>query len=347
MIWLQFSARWSRISVTAVGLSVVLLFGVLDYVSGSEISVSIIYLIPIAAVAWLSGIAAGSVVSVMAAICYLTAILLEDHGYSHPSIPYWNALVRLGFFFVMAGSLSSLRWTRERREELRQFIIHDLRSPLANVMTGLSILRESYDDRLNEQQQGLVEMCLVSCTRMLTLINSLLDLGRLERGSMPIVREDVPAADLCNAALSQVRLWARQKEVEFEDFAPPDVVVRADVELTTRVIVNLLSNAVRYAPEGSVVNLRAAPHDASHVAFSVQDQGAGIPEEWAEKIFDAYTQVDDGRPVVGSGSGLGLTFARRAVQAQGGRIWMKSNPDDGTTVTFTIPIAKNAKRGSA
>lgn len=336
---LRFTARGSPVFVTGAGLLIVLLFGVVDYVTGPQISFSIFYLIPIAAVSWLVGAAGGLTTSVVAAACFLLAILLGPREYAHPSIPYWNALVRLGFFFIVTVSLTSLRGARERREELSRFVVHDLRSPLANVMTGLSILREDEGNKLDDQQKGFVEMCLVSCTRMLTLINSILDLARLEKGGMPLHRENVPAADLCTAALNQIRLWARQKKVRLEEFVPDNIVVRADVEVTERVIVNLLSNAVKYAPEDSVVAIRVDAHDASSVAFSVQDQGAGIPQEWAERVFDAYAQVEVGQPATGASSGLGLTFSRRAVQAQGGQIWMTSAPNAGTTVTFTLPAA--------
>lgn len=347
MNWLRFIARRSAVAVTATGLLLVLILGVIDYVTGPEISFSIFYLIPVAAASWVVGVAAGIAMSVLAAISFLMAILLEQREYAHPSIPYWNALVRLGFFFIVAFSLSSLRTARNRREELGQFIVHDLRSPLANVMTGLSILQEDYDKKLDEQQKRFVEMCMVSCTRMLTMINSMLDLTRLENDRMPLHRKNVPAIDLSTAALNQVQLWSRQKNVRLDESVPNDISVYADAEVTVRVIVNLLSNAVKHAPDGSVVTITVERQDTSHVAFTVRDEGAGVPEEWAEKIFDAYTQVDLGQPGTSAGSGLGLTFSRRAVQAQDGEIWMKSSPNAGTAVTFTLPAGSEPERASA
>lgn len=129
MNWLRSMARRSPVFVTGTGLLIVLLFGLVDYLTGPEISFSTFYLIPIAAVSWLVGVSGGLVTSIAAAAVFLLAILLGPHEYAHPSIPYWNALVRLGFFLVVTVSLTSLKGARERREELSQFVVHDLRSP--------------------------------------------------------------------------------------------------------------------------------------------------------------------------------------------------------------------------
>lgn len=340
---LRFREAVSATSVTAVGLVLVAALGVVDYITGPEISFSIFYLIPIALVSWVVGLAAGLITSALAAVSYLAALLMESREFSHPSIPFWNAVVRMGFFFVVTVSLASLRHAIDRQEELRQFIIHDLRSPLANVMTGLQILRDDTGQQLDDRQQGFVEMCLVSCTRMLTLINSLLDLSRLERNGMPLNRDAVEAFAICESALNQVRLWAMQRNVRLDAHVPDDAVVHADAELTERVLVNLLSNAVKHAPDGSVITLRVAEHHGKHLAFSVEDEGAGIPRELTEKVFETYAQVDTSGTGFLDGTGLGLAFSRKAVEAQGGRIWMKSAPDAGTIVTFTLPRATESR----
>jgi signal transduction histidine kinase len=114
--------------------------------------------------------------------------------------------------------------------------------------------------------------------------------------------------------------------------------VYADPMMTVRVLVNLLSNAIKFSKPGSVVTVRAAPAEADKIAFSVIDQGQGIPQAWAGKVFDKFVNKADTRKVMGSvGSGLGLAFCRLAVEAQGGRIWLESEEGKGTTVTFTLP----------
>jgi signal transduction histidine kinase len=107
--------------------------------------------------------------------------------------------------------------------------------------------------------------------------------------------------------------------------------------MTTRVLVNLLSNAIKFSRPESVVTVRAAPDEANKIAFSVIDQGQGISQAWAGKVFDKFVQADARKAVGSVGSGLGLTFCRLAVEAQGGRIWLESEEGKGTTVTFTLP----------
>ena len=336
---LRYLGRRSRASVTMLGILLVALLGIVDYATGSEFSFSIFYLLPISMVAWFVGFPAGALMSVLAAIGYLTDSIGRDL-YSHASIPYWNTLVRLGFFFIVASALSSLRATRNRREELLQFIIHDLRLPLTNVMTGLEILHDDADARLDPEQKNFVEMCMASCTRMLTLINSLLDLPRLQRRRMFIKTEPVQAEHLCSTALNQVRLLAKQKGITFREEYPDEaIMVHADPAVTIRVLENILSNAVKFSPEDSTVTIRVYERESGTIAFGIHDEGDGIPVEWSETVFDTYAQGDNHGSTVLAGSGLGLTFSRYALEAQRGRIWLDSGKETGTTITFSLPKA--------
>jgi signal transduction histidine kinase len=121
------------------------------------------------------------------------------------------------------------------------------------------------------------------------------------------------------------------------DFSEPGLKLCADPDLTNRVIVNLLANAIRVSqPEASVV-VKAGRMDDDRVWVSITDSGPGIPEKWLNKVFDKFSQIDARKTGGFKGSGLGLAFCRRAVEAQGGRIWLDSKINMGTTVTFTLP----------
>jgi signal transduction histidine kinase len=175
----EYLSKQSESSVKALGFVLIVLLGVIDYLTGPELSFSIFYLLPISLVAWLVGRRAGVVVSGAGATSWLIADLLARPTYSHPAIPFWNATVRLGFFLVVTYALSELKASTNRQEELGQFIVHDLRSPLANVITGLQTIQDIAGEKMDAVQRDLVERCMTSCNRMLTLINSLLDLPRL------------------------------------------------------------------------------------------------------------------------------------------------------------------------
>lgn len=308
-----------------------------DYLTGSEFSFSIFYLIPISLVAWFIDRETGVIMSILGAACWLTVDLLTHSAYSHPATPYWNMLVRLGFFLIVTVILSGLRVAQVRKEELREFIVHDLRSPLSNVMVGLQTLQEIANETGDTTQEELVKTCLTSCQRMLMLINALLDLARLESEQMPLQMEEIDVEELVESSLRQVWIWAGQKHILVKSQLDTGVkTVCADSELTGRVLVNLLSNAIKFSPVESTIMVNVTPTDNGKIAFSITDQGQGLPQEWRSRVFEKFAQAEARQSRGTFGSGIGLTFCRSAVEAQNGQIWIKSAINQGTVVTFTL-----------
>jgi signal transduction histidine kinase len=329
-----------------IGSILIVLLGGIDYLTGQELSFSIFYLIPVSLLAWHVGRWAGIVMSIASAASWLVADLLSGYSYTHSTIPYWNTAVRLGFFLSMTYGLSAVRIARQRQEELAQFIVHDLRAPLANVMTGLQTLQDISDEGMDDVQRNLIQSGLVSCSRMLTLINSLLDLAKLERGQAIVHLEKVDVEELVGVSLEQVSVWAVRNRVLLASSLGPGVsTICADPEMTTRVLVNLLSNAIKFSPPESTVTVRASAYGDSIAIFSVADQGQGIAREWVGKAFDKFIQVEALHAGKTVGSGLGLSFCRMAVEAQGGRIWLESEVGKGTTVFFSLPQAAAGTAG--
>ena len=114
-------------------------------------------------------------------------------------------------------------------------------------------------------------------------------------------------------------------------------LILADADLVVRVLVNLLGNALKYSPVGGTVHVSAAAYPGDKVALHIRDEGMGIAPEWVDKVFGKFSQVEARKAGAAIGSGLGLTFCRLAVEAQGGRIWLESTVGQGTTVIFTLP----------
>ena len=142
----RYFERQTKPMLVIQALVLVLLLGGIDYLTGSEFSFSVFYTLPIAIAAWFAGRRAGILTSFTAATCWLAADLLGGHAYVQPTIPFWNAAVRLGFFTIITVILSELRASRVRQEELSHFIVHDLRSPLSVIITGLTTLRDFGDE---------------------------------------------------------------------------------------------------------------------------------------------------------------------------------------------------------
>jgi signal transduction histidine kinase len=172
----------------------------------------------------------------------------------------------------------------------------------------------------------------------LWLVNALLDIPRLESEHMLLDLTDILAADVLAAGLAQVQLLIAQRNVQVVVEGDTAVTVYADSELLHRLLVNLLSNALKYTPDDSTICIMVSPQKAERlVCFSVADQGPGVPPEWLEKVFDMFVQVDARKTGKSMGSGVGLAFCRLAVEAQGGRIWMENQPTGGAKVSFTLP----------
>jgi signal transduction histidine kinase len=247
-----------------------------------------------------------------------------------------------------------LRHAQQMQELVAQFIVHDLRSPLTSVLAGLDALGAGVQDAAlpdapratsmmsrgsSATRRQLVEAAKASASWVLTLADSLLDSSRLESGKMPLQVERLDARELVDSSWRYVAPWAELGRVRLEvDGDDEGLAVSADRELAVRVLVNLFSNAMKHSPPDSAITVRIAPGDDGAVAFSVADQGPGIPPEWAQQVFEKFGQVE-ARQAGAAGVGLGLHFCRLAVEAQGGRIALRSAAHTGTTVTFSLPPA--------
>jgi len=326
-------AKQSKAKIIGYGVLLAALVTLADVLSGGRHSVLILYTLPVCLVGWFAGRRCGMFIATLCALGWLVADLA---GGLTTSIHYWNALTRYGVFAMLALTTGALAESTRRRDQLLQFIVHDLRSPLTNVLTGLETLR-ALPEQPSELHAELTDMATVSARRVLTLVNSLLDLPQLEHHSLPIAPRSVAVDELLKATDQQVNLWARQDKITVECVVEEGVSrVFADPDITARVLVNLTANALKFSPKGSVVRIRAA-HAPESVVFSVQDEGPGIPAEWLSRVFDPYAQVDDASRAGTPGTGLGLTFCRLAVAAQKGRIWIESEVGRGTTVLFSLP----------
>ena len=344
MWWLEFLRTRSRRFVVALGTVFAAVIGSVDYLTGSEVSFSIFYVLPIAIVTWYVGRRAGFLASVASAAIWLSADLAGDRVYSSDAIPYWNAVVRLGFFLIVSLTLASLRAARLQQEELGHYIVHDLRSPLSNVIAGLQFLLDVGAETLESDQKDLVELSIAACNRMMMLVNSLLDLAQLENGRMRLNKEDTNVSVVFETTLQQVSAMAMHSGQRVEcDLQPGAETIYADAAITVRILVNLVSNAIKHSPSNTMVRLSAAPGRDSTVVIRVIDNGPGIPQAWVNKVFDRFAQVEARRQGVVVGSGLGLSFCRLAVEAQSGRIWLESEVGKGTTVSLNLPRGNSVR----
>ncbi len=239
----------------------------------------------------------------------------------------------LGAVFAFAD-ITHLYELQAQREEVIRMISHDLRQPLTPIMGHASILQRKLAIRGLDQEVKAAEAILNSARRMDSMVQELVDSVRLDGGTFELHREPT---DLCylvtdlagRVGTSEEQEWLR---VECPEPLPP---LPVDWERIERAITNLITNAFRHSPARKPVTVRVV-QSAEEIVISVIDQGAGISPEEQKHIFDRLYQTGSGKKA--GGLGLGLSITRQIVEAHGGRIWVESNPGEGSTFSLSLPL---------
>jgi len=215
-------------------------------------------------------------------------------------------------------------------------MIHDLRNPLAIITLSLDLLRSQLITTLDKEQLITFETAEQSTQHIADLVQSLLDISRLESGQMPLKRKMVSLQKVAADALRTQILVARKKRVLLqENIASNLLPVALDEELMKRVFQNLLDNAVKFSMDGGVVKICASYRPGGQgIIVSISDTGPGIDAGVKNRIFEKFVTGN----MKGSGSGLGLAFCRLVVEAHGGRIWVDETSAVGTTISLSIPV---------
>jgi len=247
----------------------------------------------------------------------------------------------------LESAYKELRRAEAMRDGLAAMMVHDLRTPLTAILGSLETMRIADP---NEFQLELVDICSRSSNRLLSIVNDLLDVSKMESGEMKLMRAPLKIADLVDDSLDQIapregdkRITRYEREIELQIELGEDLpILQADYDLLSRVLINLVGNAIKFEPRKGVVTVYVecdgSTPDAPGVLFKVRDNGPGIPPEDQERIFDKFGQVESSLQGRRLSTGLGLTFCKLAVEAHGGQIWVESTPGEGSDFYFFIPL---------
>ncbi|MFW5942280.1 MAG: ATP-binding protein [Chloroflexota bacterium] len=239
---------------------------------------------------------------------------------------------------VLLHDLTQLRRLQTVRRDFISNISHELRTPLASLKALVETLRDTalddppaarrFLDRADQEVDALTQM-----------VQELLELSRIESGKAPLRLAPTPVADVLLPPVERLLPQAERGNVTLSAEVPPDLPeVLVDAERARQVVTNLVHNAIKFTPAGGAITVRAQLDSSKEaVAVSVEDTGVGIPSRDQSRIFERFYKSDRARS--GGGTGLGLAIVRHLVQAHGGRIWVQSREGQGSTFSFTLPLA--------
>jgi signal transduction histidine kinase/Tfp pilus assembly protein PilF len=217
------------------------------------------------------------------------------------------------------------------KDSLQSFLVHDLKNPLNKLLSINS--KESYEENAEDTRQ--------SAKQMLNIVSNLLDINKYENKVMKLAIHDKSLSHLINEAYGQTQYLAQQKSLKLVTGFPNDYMLNIDSEIITRVLVNLLTNAIKFSHIGGQISISAEPHDQSFVKLIVNDEGEGIPVDYQSYVFDKYSQAEVRHLGFAGSTGIGLSFCKIAVESHGGIIGVYSEVGKGSSFWLTLPF--NAK----
>jgi signal transduction histidine kinase len=242
---------------------------------------------------------------------------------------------------VVLHDVTRFRLLDDAKTNLVATVSHELKSPLTSVRMVLYMLLERTFGPLSREQTELLETARRDAERLLRILNDLLDLTRLEAGHSGLNCERITPADLVQAIEHEAEQNVLENDLILTCYVQPDLPsVAVDRQRISHVFQNLVANAIRHSPPAGEIQVRAFQVDGG-VQFSVVDQGPGVPEEYQTRIFDRFFRVP-GQPR--AGAGLGLSIAREITVAHGGRIGVRSEPEQGSEFFIVLPCGEEDRR---
>jgi signal transduction histidine kinase len=229
------------------------------------------------------------------------------------------------------------RELEQMKDDFLHYITHDLRNPLGSAMGFLDVLLKGTAGGLNEEQHAIVSSVRRSTSRLMSMINNILDIAKMESGRARLNLKTVALAAIAVRAIDILEQLAKAKKISVHLVAIKEFTVEADPDMLERVFTNLLANAIKFAPEGGTITVSIADV-GGELRCCVEDDGHGIPPEHLQRVFEKFEQVPGQRS---GGTGLGLTITRYFVEAHFGRIWVESEPGHGAQFYFTIKKGLN------
>jgi two-component system sensor histidine kinase GlrK len=256
-----------------------------------------------------------------------------DCEVNHPAPPEVSDL--MAAFNSMCGKLKAVD---KMKSDFFSSMSHELRTPLTSIKEGISLLQDGVGGNVSEKQKRLLVILSEESKRLIDLVNSLLDLSKMEAGMMTYAFEQGSIAPLIGRATTEITPLIDAKKITLQKKIDEGLpVIRMDREKILQVLRNLIGNAVKFTPERGAVTISARAVNRE-LEVAVSDTGPGITKENLTTIFEKFHQVSAKSPNRMKGTGLGLAIVRHVITAHGGRIWAESKPGHGSSFIFVLPV---------
>lgn len=359
---ISFASITNKFAVSLISFVIIILIGFLDWYTGYELTLSIFYLIPVSLLAFYKNTTIPQLVinSFLAALAWFIADIYTSHPYTSLFFPLWETFARLVIFLSISiliyylkkehlkliDSNKKLQALNVEKNQLLGMAAHDLRNPIA-VVVSISNLLLNNKDYTEEDVKRLIERINQAGNNTIKLLNDLLDVSRIEAGTVNLKIRKVEYISFIKNCLQENQYLADKKRIKlmFETDIDP-LVVEFDLTYMEEVINNLVSNAIKYSFEKSEVNIKITSNE-SELLTEITDKGVGIPENEVNKLFTPF-QKSSARPTSGeSSTGLGLAIVKKIVTLHNGSVGITSVWNEGTTAYFHLPLnqykLKNSK----
>jgi two-component system, OmpR family, sensor histidine kinase VicK len=285
----------------------------------------------------------------------------------HYDSPNGDLAKEVSGFFALTSDISEHKAIERMKDEFISVVSHELRTPLTSLHSALKILSTGRLGTLTPDGQQFLAIADENTERLVRLVNSVLDLQRIESGAVTMEKTACNAAELMIKAVEAMRPMAQQHEIKLVN-NPLDIMILVDADYMVQALTNLISNAIKFSTPGGAVWLTVSCHTPpliqkckltktkstkaqvsqnvvlsgvastlTEILFQVRDEGQGIPASKLESIFERFQQVDSSDSRKKGGTGLGLTICRKIIEQHSGKIWVDSNLGVGSTFSFILP----------
>ena len=242
----------------------------------------------------------------------------------------------------MIEDITERKEVERLKDELVSVVGHELRTPLTSIRGSLGLLEAGVAGELPAEAAEMVRIARENTERLTRLVEETLDLERLHAGRVELEVRSVTPVELLASSAQVVQPVADAAGVELSWEAPADLELIVDPDRIVQALVNLVANAIKFSPRGATVRTMVKAHGAN-VLLSVMDEGRGIPPDQLETIFERFRQVDASDHREKGGTGLGLPISRAIIEQHAGRIWAESEPGEGATFRFTLPLPRASR----